>query len=251
MKSQSAMLDYFGRIEIIHLAARNDRFKRLQRSLKELGIELEDQRVRIPHAEVVDTEFGYSSKQVYGNFLSHLDILQRALKDECKKVLILEDDAIFRSKLSDMKEQHLLCQELDCIDWDILYLGHPITKDLVGQGQGLLVTKKYFKWAHCYAIKKSILPKLVSFLEQTMQREAGHPLGGKLYIDGAFAMFREQNPDAKCVIHNPTLSVQAGSQSGIASAKWYDRIGLLGPLLRAVRILRDELWRRYGIFESV
>lgn len=246
----SPLLDYFGRIEIIHLRERTDRYDTLKKELARIGISLRDERVRIPDAPRVMEDYGFPSPQVYGNFLSHLDILRRACNKQQKAVLILEDDAIFRHSLNNLTFQKQLVQALDTHAWGIFYLGHPLIRQLTGQPPGLIQTNSTFSWAHCYAVHQRLLADLVAYLELSMARPKGHPEGGKMYIDGALSMFRMRSPDVITLIHNPTLSIQRGSNSGIASRKWYQNAGLIKPFLGSARAIRDEVWRHTGYYSS-
>src|SRR5437879_2061689 len=92
------LLDYFDRIEIIHLPSRTDRLNALGSELRRIGLDICHAKVQIPEPAMPDTANGFASKGVYGNFLSHLDILKRSHCDGLDSVLILEDDAIFSSK---------------------------------------------------------------------------------------------------------------------------------------------------------
>lgn len=244
----SPLLSYFGRIEIIHLRERLDRYKALKAELARIGIDITDDCVRIPDAVRTMDDYGFPSRQVYGNFLSHIDILRRARNEGQKSVLVLEDDAIFRHYLDDKLFQKRLIETLDTYKWGICYLGHPITSQLSNRPKGLVQTDLSFKWAHCYAVHERVLADLVQYLESTMERPRGHPEGGKMYIDGALNMFRINSPDAITIVTNPALSIQRGSPSGIAQGKWYDKITLLVPALRMVRSIRDEIWRYTGHF---
>lgn len=244
----SPWLDYFGRIEIIHMRARTDRYSALVHELARIGIDIHDDRVQIPDAPCPADLYGFSSRQVFGNFLSHLDILRRARDEQHKAVLVLEDDAIFRTFLANPTFQKQLVQTLEAEPWGICYFGHPITRQLTDRPRGLIRTDLTFKWAHCYAVHQRVLTDLVAYLEATMERPSGHPDGGKMYIDGALSMFRAHSPDVVTLVSNPALSIQRGSVSGIADRSWYSKVAALRTALPAVRATRDELWRRTGQF---
>jgi glycosyl transferase family 25 len=242
----SPLLDYFGNIQIIHLRHRTDRFAQLRKELKMIGVSIDDTHVGIPVAPIVSESYGFPSNQVYGNFLSHLDILKQARDQNRSGVLVLEDDAIFRVSLRNPSVQKELAETLEQKEWDMVFLGHPIDQDLAGNKRGLIETKKEFKWAHCYAVSAKGLPPLIDYLEATMERPRGHPDGGKMYIDGAFSLYRRLSKESITLIHYPALSIQRGSPSGIADGKWYDSITLLKSVLSVSRRLRDLIWRYTG-----
>lgn len=245
---RSPWLDYFDRIEIIHMRDRLDRYVPLVQELARVGIDIHNDRVQIPDAPRPADAYGFPSRQIFGNFLSHLDILRRARDARHQAVLVLEDDTIFRTLLTDLSVQQQLVHTLKTEPWDICYFGHPITRQLNNQPRGLIHTNVTFQWAHCYAVHHRVLADLVAYLEATIERPAGHPDGGKMYIDGALNMFRTRSPEVVTLISNPTLSIQRGSVSGIADRSWYDQQATLQKVLAMARATRDELWRRTGRF---
>jgi len=190
--NHSPLLEYFSRVEIIHLRERKDRYDVLVRELARIGIDINNDRIEIPDAPRPGDSQGFPSRQIYGNFLSHLDILRRARNNQCPAVLVLEDDAIFRTFLADAAFQRQLVKTLEIEPWDICYFGHPITNQLLGQPHGLIRSDLTFKWAHCYAVHQRALNNLVEYLEATAKRPVGDPMGGKMYIDGALSLYRKK-----------------------------------------------------------
>jgi hypothetical protein len=238
------LLDYFGGVSIVHLSERTDRHKALRRELSRIGIAIDSERVRVPEAPRPSDANGFPSRGVYGNFLSHLQILRTALRDGAGAVWVLEDDAIFRHSLHRVARQEAIVQTLQAVEWDTCFLGHALRSELDGLGHGLVPCARGFRDAHCYAIHRRALPRLVMYLEQTLLRPPGDPEGGRMYIDGAFGLFHHLHPDVVALVSNPCLSVQRGAPSSLGSGHWYDRSGLTRPLVRLARAARDELWRR-------
>jgi hypothetical protein len=91
--------------------------------------------------------------------------------------------------LSDLTFQKQLLQFLENEPWSICYFGHPLTHQLKDQPAGLIRSNLAFKWVHCYAVHQRVIADLVAYLEAVMERPAGHPDGGRMYIDGAFNLF--------------------------------------------------------------
>lgn len=235
----ATLFEYFDRVEIIHLPERRDRFRALSSELARCGYDIG--KAAIPYAPKPDGACGFSSIGVHGNFLSHMDIMTRARDDGLSSVLVLEDDAIFSRRFE--RRQNAVADQLSNIKWDILYIGHSlrggtstrVTPDLAQFTGDLL-------WAHCYAINKSILPRLTDYFDYTLHAPTGDPKGGKLYIDAALTLFRRQNPDVVCLVADPCLSVQKGSQSNLGKGKsWAGRN--LPQALSFARAIRDECWR--------
>ncbi len=247
MNSSAPLLDYFERLYIIHLPERVDRYRALGTELLNIGIDIQDPKVYIPHAPKPNETNGFTSIGVYGNFLSHLGILREALKDGLENVWILEDDAIFRRKLRQPLEQEKIVQHLTQNHWDLCYLGHHIQKaDLRGYPLGLVPYTGEFIWAHCYCVNGKTLHQLVQYMEETLENPSGHPRGGRVYIDGALNLFRRFYPEIVCLVSNPNLSNQKGSPSSLAGGRWYDRMDAMRFLVTAAREIRDELWRING-----
>lgn len=239
---KGALFEYFDRIEIIHLPERTDRLAALRAELARVGLDIDGAKVRIPTAPRSETTNGFPSRGVYGNFLSHLDIIERAYQDGLNSVLVLEDDALFSHSFN--RRQASIAGHLRTHEWDELFLGHSITSGLPSSKSGLVKLSGDFLWAHCYAVHRRIMPRMVEYLRQTIERPAGHPDGGKLYIDAAHTLFRRRNPDIICLVSSPCLSIQKGSQSSLNSAPWYDRSGPGRALSAMARNVRDEFWRR-------
>ena len=235
------MIDFFDRIAIVHLPERTDRHEGLARDLRLLKIDIKDPKVDIPHAPRPESANGFPSRGVYGNFLSHHAILKDALDKRHGSVLVLEDDAIFSRRFANRQDEYV--EQLRATDWDLCYFGHPLKKELREYPRGLVPYSGAFIWAHCYAVHSRVLGRLVEYLALALERPPGHPKGGRLYIDGAFTMFREQNTDVLTLVANPALSVQKGCPSSLANGRWYDRIPSLQPFVSRARAARDELWR--------
>jgi glycosyl transferase family 25 len=233
------LFDYFGRVEIIHLPERTDRFNALRIELAGAGFDIE--RAHIPPAPIPESTNGFPSRGVYGNFLSHLDIVKRAYRDGIDSVLVLEDDAIFSRRF--VKRQSSVVEHLSNIEWDIVYIGHSISDPPSAQSD-LTRFNGDLIWAHCYAVNRTIMPKLIEYLSGTIETPSGDLRGGKMYIDGAYTLFRRLNPDVKCFVTSPCLSVQKGSSSNLGGASWCQQT--FPGVVSAIRRFRDECWR-YGL----
>jgi hypothetical protein len=83
----------------------------------------------------------------------------------------------------------------------------------------------------------------VAYLERAVDLPAGHPDGGRLYIDGAFTLFRRLNPDVVTLVCNHALSIQKGCPSGLNDPKWYDNVALTRPFVSLARRARDQWWK--------
>ena len=244
-KAPMKLIEYFDRTSIIHLPDRVDRFLALEHELKILDTEIHDPKIEVPFAPRPDDANGYSSRGVFGSFLSHYEILKKALNDGLESVWVLEDDAIFSRRLG--REQEAVVDFLQKSPWEICYLGHTLRRELVPLEKGLIRYSGPFYWAHCYAVHRRVLPRLVAYLEETMSNPPGHPRGGRVYIDAAYSLFRQLYPDVVSLVANPVMSRQKGCLSSLGGGRWYDRSPLTRPLVSLAREARDECWRRTGL----
>jgi glycosyl transferase, family 25 len=236
------ILDYFDRLAIIHLPEREDRFRALGRELSRIGIDINGSKVSIPDPPMPKTSNGYTSRGVYGSFLSHLEIVETAYQDGLDTVWVLEDDAIFSRKFNDL--QIPFAKSLRANAWDMLFIGHSGWKGLPHSPTGLLRFSGPFVWAHCYAVHRRVMPRYIEYLRKTIDRESGHPDGGKMYIDACQFFFRQLNPEVICLVSSPCLSVQKGSRSSLGSGSRYDKYPAMGPIVNLARGIRDEGWRQ-------
>jgi glycosyl transferase family 25 len=234
-------LDFFDRVAIINLPSRPDRLRALSAELRRIGFDIGSSKVAIPNAPEPSDANGFPSRGVFGNFLSHLNIIEAAWRDGLNNVLVLEDDAIFRARFQTFPVAERLASQR----WDICFIGHALA--LAPHTDGFVRSDAPFKWSHCYAVNRSIMPRLVNYLRETMDRPAGHPLGGKMYIDGAYSLFRQQNPDVISLLSAPSQSSQKGSPSNLVGRRWYDKGPLTRPAVIVARAVRDELWRRHWL----
>jgi GR25 family glycosyltransferase involved in LPS biosynthesis len=238
------LLDFFDRIAIIHLKTREDRYRALAREFRRLGIEFTDPKVSIPDAPMPEDAHGFPSKALYGLLLSHLDIIKSAQRDGLQSVWVFEDDAIFSHRF--VRRQNEIADFLAANEWDICYFGHTLTDELKSLPRGFPRYSGPFYWAHCYAVHARIFQRFSDYLESTIDRPRGDPLGGKMYPDAAHTLFRKLNPDLVMLVANPVLSVQRGSPSDLAHQRWYDRHALARPVIQLARSVRDECWRWTG-----
>jgi glycosyl transferase family 25 len=247
MMQQTSFAQYFDRVYIINLPSRVDRLTSILRELDRLGFDEARARIFVPDAPVPCESNEFPSKGVYGNFLSHLGILREARQLKANRTLVLEDDAIFLRSIRDAGAQSRIIAEIESYNWSMWFVGHRLRKELSGKTRGIFPTTLPFSWAHCYAVHMRSLADLVSYLESVLERPPGHPEGGRMYIDGAFSMFRALYPKHICLISNPALSIQKGTSSNLGKQRRYDSLRLLRPLAYQARAARDEFWRWTGV----
>jgi hypothetical protein len=79
---------------------------------------------------------------------------------------------------------------------------------------------------------------IVAGLETILSRPAGHPLGGPMHVDGAYSTLRHQDPALVTYVHSPPFGYQRASRTDVGDLKWFDRVGMLAPLVGVARKLR-------------
>ena len=237
----TGLLEYFDRLSIIHLPNRVDRFRALRRELARIGIDINGPKVIIPDPPMPESAHGFTSRGIYGSFLSHLDIVETAYRDGLETVFVLEDDAIFSKRFRN--QQAAVSRHLCENPWDFCFIGHSWDRSFADSPTSLVRYSGPFIWAHAYAVHRRIMARWIDYLQQTMEREAGHPDGGKVYIDAAQFLFRQFNPDVISIVSSPCFSVQKGSASSLNSQQWFERFPF-NIAVDAGRALRDEAWRK-------
>lgn len=235
-----SVISSFDRIGILHLPERRDRYRSIRRELARAGIDIQSAKVRIPVPYRPEEANGFASRAVHGNYLSHLGILRSAMEDGVKDVLVLEDDALFNRVLCGESAVGFLERE----PWDMCFFGH--TLDVRKLPAGLIrYSPAYgdFRHAHCYAVTRGCLPRLIDHLEASLRHPPGHPTGGRVYIDGAFNHFRRLWPEIVTLVASPIWAKQKGCRSSISDARWFDRMAMVKEGVQILRRAGDEWWR--------
>jgi hypothetical protein len=224
---------YFDRIVVISLADRHDRRAEMTRELERVGAPLNAPRVVFFDA-IRPTDRGeFQSIGAHGCFMSHLETLRRAEADGVQRLLVMEDDLQVAPEWR-AKERTVL-SELAHIDWGVAYLGN--VEDIESQVSGWLVTSAVIRCAHFYAINGKVMGRLRRFLEEMLERPAGHPDGGPMHYDGALHTFRMKHPDVGTAVLVPSMGSQRASRSDITPSlldQW-PRVSRAANLARRLR----------------
>lgn len=168
-----------------------------------------------------------------GCFESQLAVLRQARDNASDSVLIIEDDfdfvregpqsavAIFRS----LSQSH----------WDIFYGAH-LLDPKTRVGLACVPPEEPVLTASFVGFHKRILPDIVEFLEQILERPAGSPEFGPMHVDGAYTVFRQHNLRCRTVASFPPLGKQRRSRSDITpSGLFLDR---WSPTRKLVALIR-------------
>jgi glycosyl transferase family 25 len=251
MMAMDRLPSFFGRTYLVNLPERVDRLKLVRRQLARAGWEIGPTGVHIFPARRFAQAAGFPSAPIRGCFHSHLECLRAACADACRSVLILEDDVALSPSLPRLTPS--IKQRLEIGDWDFVYFAYGgISTDTAGRD----TTARQLKFAEWidetdalsttafYAVNGRILPRLIDHLEKISNGRAGDREAGPMPVDGAYNVFRRNNPDVRCLIADPKLGWQSSSRSDI-SPHALDKVVFLRPINGVLRKFKrfGGLWR--------
>ncbi|MEM1309006.1 MAG: glycosyltransferase family 25 protein, partial [Cyanobacteria bacterium P01_H01_bin.153] len=166
--------DYFSRTYIVNLPERADRRTGMNRELKRAGFAHSGPQFHyFPAIKPVEKK-AFPSNGVLGCFLSHLEILKLAERENLKNVVIMEDDLAIPKNFAQAIKP--VCQQLTETPWDVVLLGHlPYQHSSVAESEpaaslkdepcSLQPTHVPLRGTHFYAVNQCAYRKLIDFLE--------------------------------------------------------------------------------------
>ena len=179
---------------------------------------------------------GFPSTGARGCFLSHLSVLKIAQHREAQYIAILEDDLNFRPGFIDGWKS--VMSRLACLEWSIFYPGHALKH--LPTGLSRVPPDIGVQCTHFMVIKRPALKSLIAGFETILSRPPGHRLGGPMHVDGAYSTLRSQNHGLVTYAYFPALGYQRSSRTDVGNPKWFDRVGILSPIVDAARKLRAK-----------
>lgn len=240
--SRSEWCNFFDLILVLNLETRMDRRQEISDDLLKHDIKLGVD-AQIFKAVRPDDAGNFPSIGARGCFESHLMMLKEAQDKGVEKLLIIEDDLAIEMKWSSYAGN--LIENIQAIDWDIVYFGYEINHELEGAFNSDSVNLKKWKCpvktTHFYAVHNKIFDRLIGFLETLQTRPAGDPQGGPMHVDGALTTFRKQNPDVVTYLANPCLGFQRPSKTDIGKPHFLDKYEFLTPVVSKLRKLKKRL----------
>jgi hypothetical protein len=246
----SSLPELFGATYLINLTERTDRLRSSKAQFERVGWAIGTHGVRIFPALRFADPAGFLNAATRGCFHSHLECLRRSQADGCRSVLILEDDIAFTSSLPRLTPS--IGSYLANQAWDFVYFGHYWTGDIPTADRNTNENRMRFDvWTsdlsggHFYAVSGRILPRLISHLHNLANGRPGDQTNRPMPVDGAYNIFRRDNPDVRCLIAYPKLGWQTASRSDI-SPHVFDRLTFLRPVSRSLRNLKG-MW---GLWNS-
>lgn len=226
----------FGSRRLISMKARAERRQRIDAGLARYGLSLEKLGVEIFDGLSFDDANGFPSKGVRGCFTSHMTLMQECAASG-KSMLVLEDDIDF--EFHRIVVFNKAVPDLQKADWDLVYLGY-----LVPETHGPVRLEAYGGGTiggHFYGVTPEFARAVGDYMQSCTTRPPGDPIGGPMYRDGAFSMFRQRHPELTTKLAIPPLGGQFSSRSDL-TPKNYQRWPLVRPLLD--RMYEVKAWLR-------
>ncbi len=241
MSTESRLIDFFDRTQIVNLPTRKDRQRETIVEFKKYAFPIQNEKCDFFPAIKPDETKGFPNIGTRGCFLSHLAIIEAAIETKLNSVLIIEDDIYFSRKINDHTQNAL--EELDKLDWDIAYLGHPLGDDQNNPSWKRL--DQPMMMSHFYALNVKTFKKLANFLKALEGRPLGDPEGGPMHYDGALNFYREKHPEVNAYYFSKNLGWQRPSKTDIHENSFLDRYRFLKPLTKIVRRLKKRFAKEY------
>ena len=215
--------EYFSKIYCINLDSRPDRYKECSIEFEKLGIVVE----RISGIDCKST-FNVRlniTAGAYGLLSTNIKIIEEAIRNKYKSVLIFEDDVIFNANF-----QNIFTEKIPYLpdDWDMLYFGgsHGFNKgkfNLITGNKDFVVTEKNYKtiknelckttWTqttHAVAVSAKFLPVLINSINENLTQ----PIGNVIYpIDRQYCILQQMGYNAYTFL--PSIALQRPSYSDI------------------------------------
>ena len=94
------VIEYFDRVRIINISSRKDRRLETVEEFTRNGFHIDDEKIGFFEAVTPSEGNGFPSVGVRGCFLSHLGVLEEAMRLNLKNILIMEDDIQFSRHIS-------------------------------------------------------------------------------------------------------------------------------------------------------
>lgn len=224
-------------IFVINLEHRTDRRVAMQEQLERIGWHAEFFPAIRPTSAA-----DFPSTGARGCFLSHLSVLKKARDAGAQQLVILEDDVNFAQGFA-VRWKHSI-SVLETSEWSIFYPGHVL--DGLPEGLSRISPNTGVRCTHFMLINGHAIPTLIAGLERILSRPAGHPIGGPMHIDAAYSTIRTQDHSLVTYAYFPVLGYQRPSRTDVGKVKWFDRVGMLAPIVNIARKLRASRGHHVG-----
>jgi GR25 family glycosyltransferase involved in LPS biosynthesis len=234
------VIEYFDRVRIINISSRKDRRLETVEEFTRNGFHIDDEKIGFFEAVTPSEGNGFPSVGVRGCFLSHLGVLEEAMRLNLKNILILEDDIQFSRNISQYGKEAI--ESLEGMEWDIVYFGHPFEEN--SNLPAWKAVDRPIHLAHFYAVNGKCFGKLRDFLFQILERPPGHPDGGPMHYDAALNTLIHKNKEISAYYFTWNCGYQRPSRTDLHELSILDRVPLLRPVMGMLRRLKAKNLRR-------
>lgn len=241
VENAQKLIDHFDRTHIVNLVSRSDRRKETIEEFRKYGMSIGDNRCDFFPAVKPESANEFPNIGTRGCFLSHLAIIEDAIQKEYGNILILEDDIFFSRKINQYIESAL--QQLEELDWDIAYFGHPLTDDRKNPHWKIL--DEPMMMSHFYALNAKTFTHLAQLLKDIEGRPINHPEGGAMHYDGALNFYRSRYPQVKAYYFSKNLGWQRPSKTDVHPNGFLDKSPLLKPVVNTLRSIKKRFAKEY------
>jgi tetratricopeptide (TPR) repeat protein len=211
----SFALGYFDCAYLINRDRDTERLAKMSARLGRLGVPFE--RFAAVEARGDERLFPCKPQLTPGYFActrSHLAVLRTAMDRGQERVIVLEDDAVFRDDTAERMAR--IVPQLRGMEWDVFYFGLHLLEAHRRVSEDLAIVKRSFH-AHAYAVSRRAMPAMIEIIEAAMRlgfhfdchEMAGRPPLVRVYAD-------------------PILAVQEPNMSGVLGER-VDRLGQYFP----------------------
>jgi glycosyl transferase, family 25 len=236
-----SLVHHFDRAYIINLIDRVDRRRHVIEEFRQIGIDVPNSSVHLHLAARPADKGTFRHIGELGCFVSHKQILEFAVRDNLRNVLVFEDDVQFQNVNAEAIREIL--SSLEHQKWDIVYFGYlqPEDKGLSGS---LVEWSGATLGGHFYAVNGHFLQPMLQYMQACEARPAGHPDGGSMCRDATYNHFRLIKNDIRVLIAVPNLATQRSSRTDLHELAFYDRLAWLRPVTDLARRVKTSIKRR-------
>jgi hypothetical protein len=198
----SRTFGYFDRAYVVSRDRDADRLVKMTTRLGRLGVAFE----RFAAVEARPDERLFPGKPqltpaYFACARSHLAVLRMAMQRNLERVIVLEDDAVFRDDTAE--RMALIVPQLRGMEWDVFYFGLHLLEAGGRVSEDLGTVQRSFH-AHAYAVSRRAVPAMIEIIETAMR------LG--FHFD-CHAMLGK--PQLLRLCADPILAVQEPNVSGV------------------------------------
>jgi len=226
------VFEYFDRVFVINLDHDAERLTRVGKRLGRLGMAFDRFAACLPAPQ--DMENASQPQVTVGHFAaarSHRALLKQAYERGCERIVILEDDVVFRDDVTEWMRK--IVPQLRSVAWDVFYFGLKLEEDGGPVTENLGKVKEGFH-THAYAVTRRAMPLLIDSIDRSFKQ----PFNYDYFL----------HPDLVKVYAKPILAVQEPNFSATLG-HWIDRCSEYFPpfdeqdFLAHCREARAWAWR--------